>query len=138
MARDCGHTGTGMTWFDVGADCLALCSRCYAAVTQPWHDKLRETSAALAEAQRERDEARAEASKWKHLCSGAVRLKRVRDARLDAIRQALEQNKDDALVRVEARWLVDCAQSEIEFPERQRREELDTAVDRAIREARVS
>lgn len=91
---------------------------------------------ALAEAQRERDEARAEASKWKHLCSGAVRLKRVRDARLDAIRQALEQNKDDALVRVEARWLVDCAQSEIEFPERQRREELDTAVDRAIREAR--
>lgn len=47
-----------MTVFPVGEDSLMLCSRCYAVVTQPWHDKLRETSDALAEAQRERDEAR--------------------------------------------------------------------------------
>lgn len=59
MVKDCGHTGTGMTWFAVGEEEeLRLCSRCYAVVTQPWHDKLRETSDALAEAQRERDEAR--------------------------------------------------------------------------------
>lgn len=49
-----------MTVFPVGEDSLMLCSRCYAVVTQPWHDKLRETSDALAEAQRENEELRAD------------------------------------------------------------------------------
>lgn len=60
MVKDCGHTGTGMTVFPVGEDSLMLCSRCYAVVTQPWHDKLRETSDALAEAKRENAELRAD------------------------------------------------------------------------------
>lgn len=47
-----------MTVFPVGEDSLMLCSRCYAVVTQPWHDKLRETADALAEAQRENEELR--------------------------------------------------------------------------------
>lgn len=61
MVKDCGHTGTGMTVFPVGEDSLMLCSRCHAVVTQPWHDQLRETSDALAEAQRENAELRADA-----------------------------------------------------------------------------
>lgn len=113
MARDCGHTGTGMTWFDVGADCLALCSRCYAAVTQPWHDKLHETSAALAEAQRELQEIRGVIG-----FPGAVALAEagLTESLADVVRythrQWLEQthNSNQRVIRAEA--AVDAAQRE--------------------------
>ena len=48
------------------------------------------------------------------LQSGALRLKRLRDLRLQAIRDALSQNKGDNLVRREVEWLLDCDARELD------------------------
>lgn len=45
---------------------------------------------------------------------GALRLKRVRDLRLQAIRDTVAQNKDDDLVRREVEWFLDCDATELD------------------------
>lgn len=45
--------------------------------------------------------------------SGALRLKRIRDLRLEAIRDAVNQSKGDDLVRREVEWFLDCDASEL-------------------------
>jgi hypothetical protein len=95
-----------MTWFDVGADCLALCSRCHAVVTQPWHDKLRETSAALAEAQRELDELRADRERLDFIITGCTGLTFADDNIADVFFETVAQHED---MRIGFRAAFDAA-----------------------------
>ncbi len=62
-------------------------------------------------------EVRALRAKLQHsegMQSGALRLKRIRDLRLKAIRDTVSQNKDDDLVRREVEWFLDCDGSELD------------------------
>lgn len=57
---------------------------------------------------------RARAAELKKERDMAKRLMRAREARINAIRQILDQNKGDDLVRVEARHFCDCPYNEID------------------------
>src|SRR5690606_16628817 len=72
---------------------------CAAIIWQ--RDELAALRARAAELEKERDMAK--------------RLMRAREARINAIRQTLDQNKGSILVRAEARYLCDCPYSEIDL-----------------------